>query len=347
MGTIRVGIAGLGANSRLQHVPKLKACDDVEIVGVVNRRPESTAAAAQEFGIPRTYETWEQLVADDEIDAVVISTWPYLHCPITLAALEVGKHVLTEARMAMNADEAHQMLEASRRHPELVTQIVPSPIGFHADRVIKRMLNDGYLGDLREVIVIGSNDSLADAKASIHWRQSAEYSGMNALFMGIMHETLIRWVPDPTRVYAQSGIYTPQRRDAESGEMVEVGTPDVVHVLTELSNGARGVYHLNAGIHFGPALQIHLYGTDGTLKYEFEPKDRLLAGKKGDDVLKEVTIDPGEAYDWRVEEDFVEAIRGQREIDMTDFATGVRYMEFTEAVARSSMTKQALALPLL
>jgi len=346
MDTIRVGIVGLGANSRLQHVPKLNACENVEIVGVVNRRAESTAAAAQEFGIRKTYETWVDLVTDDEIDAVVISTWPYLHCPITLAALEAGKHVLTEARMAMNADEAHQMLEASLQHPDLVAQIVPSPIGFHADRVVKRMLADGFIGDLREVVVLGSNASLADAGAAMHWRQSARFSGMNALFMGIIHETLIRWVPDPTRVLAQAGIYTPQRRDAETGEMANVGTPDVVHVLTELPGGARGVYHLNAGIHFGPSLQIHLYGSEGTLKYELEPKDRLLAARKGDSALQEVEVSGDEAYDWRVEADFIEAIRGQREIDLTDFTTGVRYMEFTEAVARSSRLGEAVALPL-
>ena len=85
METIRIGFVGLGANCRLKHVPGLRACADVEIVGVVNRRPESTAAAAQQYSIPKTYEGWQELVADPEIDAVVIGTWPYLHCPITLA----------------------------------------------------------------------------------------------------------------------------------------------------------------------------------------------------------------------------------------------------------------------
>src|SRR5438270_9176528 len=105
-----VGLVGAGANTRLRHIPGLRAQPGVEIVAVCNRRPESTAAAAREFGIPRTFENWQDLVADAGLDAVVIGTWPYLHCPITLAALTAGKHVLTEARMAMNAGEAHQML---------------------------------------------------------------------------------------------------------------------------------------------------------------------------------------------------------------------------------------------
>src|SRR5262245_54074574 len=108
MAKLRIGLVGAGANTRTRHIPGLRAIADVEIVAVCNRRPESTSAAAREFGIPRTFDRWEDLVADPGVDAVVIGTWPYLHCPITLEALKAGKHVLTEARMAMTAAEAHR-----------------------------------------------------------------------------------------------------------------------------------------------------------------------------------------------------------------------------------------------
>src|SRR5213079_1692862 len=157
---LRVGLIGAGANTRSRHIPGLRAIADVEIVAVCNRRPESTAAAAREFGIPRTFERWEDLVADEGIDAVVIGTWPYLHCPITLAALAAGKHVLTEARMAMTAAEAHRMLAAAREHPDLVAQIVPSPFGLTVDTVVRELLRDGYIGELREVEVTGRSGGL-------------------------------------------------------------------------------------------------------------------------------------------------------------------------------------------
>src|SRR5207248_10840503 len=104
---LRVGLIGAGGNTRRRHIPGLRAIAGVELVAVCNRRPGSTAAVASEYGIPRTFAHWHELVADPQVDAVVIGTWPYLHAPITLAALEAGKHVLTEARMALNAAEAH------------------------------------------------------------------------------------------------------------------------------------------------------------------------------------------------------------------------------------------------
>jgi len=346
METIRIGIVGLGANTRSKHVPGLRQCERVEIVGVCNRTMESTTRAADEFSIPHRYAHWEQLVDDPNIDAVVIGTWPYLHCPIAVAALELGKHVLTEARMAMNVDEARHMVLAADAREELVAQIVPSPFGSRAGETVKRLLAEGFIGQLREVVVLGTNNAMADPNQPIHWRQVAQLSGVNMLALGILHETLIRWVPDPIRVQAQLSVFTPHRRDPESGATVAVGTPDSAHVLTRLPGNACGVYHLSSAIHHGPGFQIHLYGSEGTLKYLLAPEDRLLGGRQGDDELTEIEVPDTEIGRWRVEEEFIAAIRGDERVKFTDFATGLRYMEFTEAVARSAQSGTAIDLPL-
>jgi len=346
MDAIRVGIVGLGANTRLRHLPGLRACPTVEILGVCNRREDSTQAAAREFAIPKSYRHWSQLVADPDLDAVVIGTWPYLHRDITLAALEAGKHVLTEARMARNAAEAREMLAASQRHPQLVTQVVPSPFGLQVDQVVKDLLAEGFLGELREVVVLGINNALADPATPLHWRQSAELSGLNMLTLGILHETLIRWTPDPTRVLAQTQIFTPRRRDADTHELHNVATPDSLHVLTELPGGARGIYHLSGVLHHGPGTQINLYGTEGTLKCHLAGQDHLRGARRDEPELRPIPIPADKIGGWRVEQEFINAIRGQEPVRFTDFATGVRYMEFTEAVARSATSGAPVALPL-
>ncbi|MDP7278795.1 MAG: Gfo/Idh/MocA family oxidoreductase, partial [Candidatus Poribacteria bacterium] len=124
---IRVGIVGAGRNTTSKHIPGLQAITEVEIVSVCNRSRQSSERVATEFNIPVIYDNWHDLINADDTDAIVIGTWPYMHCQLTVAALEAEKHVMCEARMAMNAQEAHRMCEASAQNPHLVAQIVPSP----------------------------------------------------------------------------------------------------------------------------------------------------------------------------------------------------------------------------
>jgi predicted dehydrogenase len=345
--TLRVGLIGAGKNTRLRHIPGLRALPGVELVAVCNRRSSSTLAAAREFAIPRTYERWQDLVADPAIDAIVIGTWPYLHCAITLAALEAGKHVLTEARMSLNAAEAHRMLAASRRYPKLVTQIVPSPYGLKGHDIMKELIQAGFLGELREVRVYSLSDGLADQAAPLSWRQDAALSGYNMLSLGIVHETLLRWVPPPVQVIAQVHAFVTKRIDPESGVHRAVGTPDSVQALTVLENGARGLYQVSGVMPFDQGMGIELYGTEGVLHYDFAA-DRIR-GARGPGkalALQEISIPAEKARGWQVEADFVTAIRTGSAIELTDFATGVSYMEFTEAVARSAQAGVTVALPL-
>jgi predicted dehydrogenase len=349
---LRIGLIGAGANTRLRHIPGLREQPDVELVAVCNRRPSSTQAVAREHGIPRTFEHWQELVADPMIDAVVIGTWPYLHCPITIEALQAGKHVLTEARLSLTAAEAHRMHAEAQRHPKLVTQVVPSPFGLKGHDVLADLVEQGYLGELQEVHVTGLNAALADPAAPLSWRQDSALSGFNMLTLGIVHETLLRWAPPPVRVMAQVHAFIASRIDPESGVRRAVGTPDSVQVVAVLENGARAIYHFSGVTRFGQEMSIRMYGTEGLLHYDLL-HDRLLgAGRRsGRDAakgheLEEIPIPAERARQWTVEADFVSSIRVGTPVRFTDFATGVAYMEFTEAVARSAQRGEAVELPL-
>lgn len=347
---IRIGIVGAGANTRSRHIPGLRAQPGVEIVAVSNRRPQSTATAAKDLGIPRGIDAWQDLVADPEIDAVMIGTWPYLHAPITLAALEAGKHVLTEARLAMNAAEAHRMLAASKAHPNLVCQVVPSPFGLNGEQVVQDLLRDEFIGELREVEITSRNGGLADPSSPLAWRQDAALSGFNMLTLGIVHETAMRWVPPPVRVQAQVQAFIPTRVDPESGVRRRVGTPDSVQVIAELENGARATYQFSGVCPAGGGMGIRLFGTDGALSYDLE-NDRLMGirtadVKNGKKEWKPIVLPADPLRGWRVEADWINSIRTGAPVRFTDFATGVAYMEFTEGVARSAEHGVAVPLPL-
>jgi predicted dehydrogenase len=349
---LRIGLIGAGANTRTRHIPGLLAQPNVQLAAVCNRRPESTTVVAREFNIPRTYERWQDLVADSEIDAVVIGTWPYLHCPITLAALAAGKHVLTEARLSMNAAEAHRMRDAASQAPQLVAQIVPSPFGLKGHAVMRERIEQGWLGDLREVEVVHLTNALADPAAPLSWRQDEALSGFNMLTFGILHETLLRWAPPPIRVQAQAHAVVPSRIDPASGVRRNVGTPDQLQALAVLENGARAVYRFSGVTVFGQTATITLFGSKGVLQYDLAAERIRGASQQGRrvaarlDELDEIPIPVDQAMGWRVEEEFVSAIRDKTPVRFTDFETGVAYMEFTEATAQSAQRGVAVDLPL-
>jgi predicted dehydrogenase len=344
---IRVGVVGAGGNTRLHHIPKLKKIDGVEIVSVSNRTRGSSERVAQEFGIPRVHDRWQELVNDPGIDAVVIGTWPYMHCPVTLAALNAGKHVLTEARIAMNAKEARQMLAASRARPNLVTQVVPGPATFAADPMVMHLLNEGYIGELQSMD-LKVPSGFMNREAPMHWRMDRDYSGMNIMSMGIWYECISRWVGPATAVMARTRVAVPYRVDKEAGERRAISVPDHVEVLADLANGAIARMHWSSVAGFMPGPEIWLYGSEGTLRLVQRGRDDLVltGGKRSDKEMTPIEIPADKTYRWRVEEEFVSAIRGQEPVRRTSFVDAVNYMDFTEAVHISNREGRRVYLPL-
>jgi predicted dehydrogenase len=339
---IRVGIVGAGANTRTRHIPGLQAIDGVEIAGVVNRSRDSSQQVARDFGIPRVYNSWSELVADAELDGIVIGTWPYLHARVTIAALEAGKHVLCEARMAMNTAEARAMRAAAQGRPGLVAQLVPSPFTLRVDAEVRQRIADGYLGDLLAIDVRDGNAFL-DRSAPLHWRQDADLSGYNTLTMGIWYEALLRWVGEATCVNAMGKTFARLRRD-QAGNMRAVRVPEHVDIIADMACGAQAHLQFSAVTGLADPPYAALYGSAGTLRFS---ENRLYGAQRGEPKLTEINIPPERQSHWRVEEEWINAIRGIEEVRLTTFDQGVKYMEFTEAVARSMATGHAVALPLL
>lgn len=339
--TIRVGIVGAGKNTVDMHIPGLQQIDDVNIVRVCNRRRESSERVAGAFGIPHIDDDWRALVASEDTDAIVIGTWPYLHCPIVLAALAADKHVMTEARMAMNLAEARRMHDASRARPDLVAQIVPSPMTLWADETIRRLIAEGYVGDVLSV-EIRDGGAFLDRDGPLHWRQDVELSGSNIMSVGIWYEAMMRWVGVATRVAALGKIFTTMRRDPESGRMVAVRVPEHIDIVMDLACGAQGHIVVSTVQGLAAGSGVGIYGSEGTLRIQ---GSTLYGGRRGDAELQEIPIPDGEQGAWRVEEEFVNAIRGREKITHTTFDAGVRYMAFTDAVNRSMAAGRAMVVP--
>lgn len=340
---IRVGVIGAGGIVGSTHLPGLRRMPGVEIVAVANRSLESSRRAADEFDIPRAYADWEQLLRADGIDAVLIGTWPYMHRTVTLAALDSGRHVLCQARMANNAAEAREMLAASLRHPNLVCQLVPSSSGYSIDRALLGLLAGGQVGEVLSVEVQRLQRGFADFGGELDWRHNPEFSGYNVLNVGAIYESMMRWLGPGNRVMAKTRVQVPSRRD-EQGAQRAATIPDHVEVLYELGNGAPVHMKFSETTGLSRGNDTWIFGSEGTI--HVDDAQNIFVGRRGDRELAPHPNPPEGQFRHRVEEEFINAIRGIEPVALNTFDIGVGYMEWTEAIYRSAESGTAVNLPL-
>ena len=341
---IRVGIVGAGGIVGSTHIPGLRRMPGVEIVAVANRSLESSQRAAKEFGIPRAYGAWEELIAADGIDAVLIGTWPYMHRAVTLAALDRGRHVLCQARMANNAAEAREMLAASKRYPNLVCQLVPTSGSYRIDRALQGLIARDSIGEVLSMEVQMLQRRFADFGAELDWRHNPEFSGINVLNVGGTYESVMRWLGPGNRVMAKTRVQIPTRRD-ETGANHRATIPDHVEVLYELGNGAPVHMKFSETTGLSRGNEIWIFGSQGTIRVD--AAQNVFVGRRGDRELAQHPNPPAEQARHRVEEEFINAIRGIEPVKMNTFDIGVRYMEWTEAIYRSAESGTSVSLPLV
>jgi predicted dehydrogenase len=352
--TIRIGFVGAGDNTRVRHIPGFRRQEGVELVSVCNRSRESSQRISDEFDIPVVYDNWLDLVQADDTNAICIGTWPYTHRTMVLAALEANKHVQVEARLSMNAPEAYEMLAASQAKPHLITQVIPAPHTLMVDNMIRDLIADGYIGDLLSMDMRSSSPyrtksqmldgGFIDRSAPIEWRQDRDLSGNNIMHMGIWYESVMRWIGHVSSVLAQTRVNVPMRPNTD-GTPAFISIPDQVEILCDTYSGA--LVHIQFSDVFGLAApsQIWFYGTEGTICLDGE-KMTLTGGRKGDDKLSPIEVPPEKVKVERMEEEFINAIRGLEPITHTSFEFAVKYVEFTEAVKISAQTGQKIHLPL-
>ncbi len=327
---LRLGIIGAGEIVKNRHLPALKRHSDVEVVAVSNSTYESSLQFCDE-NVPNAVpmQNWADLLALPDIDIIWIGTPPYMHSAVTVSALEAGKHVFCQARMAMDLAEAEEMLATAQRFPEQVTMLCPPPFGLRGDLLVKKLLAENYIGHPQHVRLQSFTGAYLNADAAAHWRQRTEISGLNVLALGIYVEVLQRWFGDITGVYARGKILHPVRQG------YEVVIPDMLTVLCTFENGAEGVLEFSGISALGSSDRLEVYGDAGTMTYDFA-SDVIRAGKPGDRDLHDVKLTPDIEGGWRVEDDFIAAVKSKGKVrPRPDFKEGVRYMRVVQAVADS------------
>lgn len=174
-GIVTVGMVGAGMVGQLAHLASFRDSPGCRVLALAELRPGLRAAAAARFGVERTYRDHRGLIADPEIDAVIVVTRRPATGPIVLDALHAGKHVLSEKPMAHTAAQAESLVVAARdadrryaigymkRHDAGVQR---------ARRLLRGLLDDGRLGD--PLLVRGycfGGDSMVAASGHVMTRE--------------------------------------------------------------------------------------------------------------------------------------------------------------------------------
>jgi predicted dehydrogenase len=168
-----------------------------------------------------------------------------------------------------------------------------------------------------------------DPTAPLTWRQDYRISGVNTLSLGICYEPLLRWLDGDGKVSAATAATFVRERPDADGNATGVTVPDSVNVLGRWADRALLRLHVSSTEPGGGQLGYRLVGARSVLHYD------VFAGKAwcetADGEKRELTSAALPNGGWAVEAQFVDSIRTGSPVRLTDFATGRRYMEFTEA----------------
>jgi len=176
--TIRWGMIGCGAVAEVKSGPGFYKSNDSSLAAVTSADKEMTRSFAQRHGVPRTYDTTEQLLADPEIDAVYIATPPSSHKALSLLVANAGKHVYVEKPMAMRFDECREIVEACEK------QGVRLFVAFYRRAMprflkVKEWLESGAIGEVRVVRAVQHQRPAREdlSRETLPWRLKPEVSG--------------------------------------------------------------------------------------------------------------------------------------------------------------------------
>jgi predicted dehydrogenase len=239
-------------------IPGMLKSKDLEVVAISSRRLRNAEEWAAKLGIPRAYGSYEEMLADPEIEAVYNPLPNHLHVPLTMAAARAGKHVLCEKPIAMTAREAMQL----RRAPNNVF-IAEAFMVRHATQWLaaRDLVKKRKIGDVRAIQVLFSYFN-RDPK---NVRNMASIGGGGLLDIGCYPVTVSRFIFDaePVRVTATIDRDPKFKIDRLAGGLADFG--DGRHLSFTVST------------QLAPYQRVNIMGTRGRIEIEIPfnaPPDR-------------------------------------------------------------------------
>jgi predicted dehydrogenase len=285
---VRWGVLSTADIAVTKVIPGLRRAGNAALLGIASRDAATASSVAARLGIPRAYGSYEELLADPDIDAVYIPLPNHLHARWTIAAAQAGKHVLCEKPLALTAVDAQGMVDACREAGVLLMEAFMYRL--HPSWVaVRDLVASGRIGGLRAVDSWFSyfNDDPANI------RNIREVGGGALYDIGCYSVNLSRMLFGAEPVRIRSSVVR------EPADGVDVLTSGILEF-------EAGVATFSCSTRAEPDQRVHVYGSSGRISIDIPfniPPDRLthvsvVAG--GDPPVapatERLTFDPADPY---------------------------------------------------
>lgn len=328
MEPIRWGVLGCANIALTKVIPAIQATTHSRVVAIASRDADKARSAATALGIARAYGTYDELIADHDIDAIYNPLPNHLHVPWSVRAADAGKHVLCEKPIAMSAQEALTLREARDRNGVVIGEAFM--VRAHPQWLeVKRLVESGAIGDLR--LVSGHFSYFRRDPDDV--RSRVEFGGGALMDIGCYPITLSRWLfaAEPLEVIGQL------ERDPDM---------NVDRLGSALLRFPTGQATFTCAGQLVPYQKLLIYGTSGRIEVEIPfnaPADRRCrvfvddGSQLGGLAAKPIEFDAVDQYTLQADR-FVDAIRGAGDVPVS-IDDAIANMAVVDAIFRSAETR--------
>lgn len=309
--------ASIGIENVIPAIINAKYCD---VYAIASRNYDKAKVEADKFNIPNHFGSYEELLENDEIDAVYIPLPNHLHVPWAIKSLEAGKHVLLEKPLAINSDEAQHLLEESLKYPDL--KIMEAFMYRHHPQWIKakELVENGSIGKVKTIF--SSFSFYDDNSNSIV--NNKEYGGGSLLDVGCYPISLSRFIfnSEPEKVLG-SIEYHP-----------EFGVDSVASAILQFEEGTSSLF---SSIQLEEKQQAQIFGTEGIIEFQipFTPiknkQSKIFLHKNN--KTEEIVFDACDQYTIQADLFSLSIINNTKV--PTPLQDGVNNMKVIEAIIKS------------
>lgn len=300
MTMVRWGVLGCAKIGLEKVIPAMQAGRFCRVEAIGSRDGTRAGEAASRLGIARAYGSYEEVLADPEIDAVYIPLPNHLHVQWCLKALAAGKHVLCEKPIGMSAAEAVELLTAAAAHPRLKV-MEAFMYRFHPQwRKAVELTSGGAIGEVRTIQAFFSYCNIDPANI----RNRPEVGGGALMDIGCYCLSLSRLVfgREPERVSGSMSVDPEFGTDTLSSGILDFGS---------------GTSAFTCSTRLSPYQRVHIFGTEGQIEIEIPfnaPPDKScrLWLQRGL-AIEEMVFEPCDQYTLQADA-FAQAVLNDTEV---------------------------------